>query len=497
MATLSHVPATRLRALNPHPARPAEAFVVYWMAAARRLHWNFALDHAVELARRFERPLVIFEALRCDYPWASDRMHAFVLQGMAEHARALSGRERDGILYYPYVEPSPGAGKGLLAQLATAACAVVTDDFPAFTIPHTVRAAAAQTEVSLVAVDGNGLLPMRAASRVFPTAYAFRRYLQLTLPEHLSASPRRDPLSRLALAGRAVVPEAVRRRWPATPARLLDAAGAQLARLPIDHAVAPAPTPGGTAPGRRALRRFVQAALAGYAEDRNALDQPATSGLSPYLHFGQLSAHEIFRAVADAQAWSVDRLSPRADGKRAGWWGMSPGAESFLDQLVTWRELGFNLCWQRDDYDRWDSLPTWARRTLEQHARDPRPFLYTQEELDAGCTHDPLWNAAQGELRREGRIHNYLRMLWGKKILEWTRSPQEALSTLIELNNRYALDGRDPNSYSGIFWCLGRYDRPWAPERPIFGSIRYMSSRNTARKLDVAAYIRRHAVAGG
>jgi deoxyribodipyrimidine photo-lyase len=172
---------------------------------------------------------------------------------------------------------------------------------------------------------------------------------------------------------------------------------------------------------------------------------------------------------------------------------MSAGAEARLDELVTWRELGFNMAARRDDYDRYESLPDWARKTLEKHQRDRRPTVYSLEDFEAAATHDPLWNAAQRQLVREGRIHNYLRMLWGKKILEWSASPRDALETMIELNNRFALDGRDPNSYSGIFWCLGRYDRAWGPERPIFGTVRYMSSENTARKLHVTQYLRRYA----
>jgi deoxyribodipyrimidine photo-lyase len=171
---------------------------------------------------------------------------------------------------------------------------------------------------------------------------------------------------------------------------------------------------------------------------------------------------------------------------------MSAEAEAFLDQLITWRELGFNCCHMREDYDRYESLPAWARKTLAEHQGDARPHRYSLEEMEAARTYDPLWNAAQTQLVREGQMHNYLRMLWGKKILEGTSSSQEALRVMIELNNRYALDGRDPNSYSGIFWCLGRYDRPWGPERPIFGKVRYMSSANTARKLHVKEYLRKY-----
>jgi deoxyribodipyrimidine photo-lyase len=190
--------------------------------------------------------------------------------------------------------------------------------------------------------------------------------------------------------------------------------------------------------------------------------------------------------------WSSENVAAKANGSSEGWWGASPDVESFLDELITWRELGYNMCWQRDDYDRYESLPDWAQTTLAEHAGDQRAFVYRLEQLEAADTYDPLWNAAQRQLVGEGRIHNYLRMLWGKKVLEWSASPGEALATLSELNNKYALDGRNPNSYSGIFWVLGRYDRAWGPERPIFGKIRYMSSENTARKVRVKDYIRRY-----
>jgi deoxyribodipyrimidine photo-lyase len=194
----------------------------------------------------------------------------------------------------------------------------------------------------------------------------------------------------------------------------------------------------------------------------------------------------------EQEGWMVQRLPSKATGSR-GWWGISDSAEAFLDQLITWRELGYNLCSSRQDYDQYESLPNWALRTLCDHAKDRRTYLYTQGQLETGATHDPLWNAAQMQLVREGRLHNYLRMLWGKKILEWSPTPEEALRVMIELNNKYALDGRDPNSYSGIFWVLGRYDRPWGPERPVFGKIRYMSSENTARKVQVKQYLKEYA----
>jgi deoxyribodipyrimidine photo-lyase len=265
------------------------------------------------------------------------------------------------------------------------------------------------------------------------------------------------------------------------------------ASIPIDHDVRPVDQKGGFSEARQILEAFVEERLSSYVEKRNQPEEEGPSGLSPYLHFGHVSAHQIFHAVMEKEKWFFDRLSDRADGRRSGWWGMGEAAEAFLDQLITWRELGFNMCWQQDDYDRYESLPAWALETLKTHEMDEREYIYSLEEFDKGKTHDPLWNAAQLQLQREGRIHNYLRMLWGKKILQWTASPRKALRVMIELNNRYALDGRDPNSYSGIFWVLGRYDRAWGPQRPIFGKIRYMSSKNTARKVRVKNYIKEYA----
>jgi deoxyribodipyrimidine photo-lyase len=226
-----------------------------------------------------------------------------------------------------------------------------------------------------------------------------------------------------------------------------------------------------------------------YGESRNEPEKKSTSGLSLYLHFGHLSVHEIFSEIAELEKWNPSKLHSKASGKREGFWGMGKSTENFLDELVTWRELGFHFCAHRKDYDQFDSLPEWALKTLKKHSKDKRIFIYSLEEFEQAKTHDSLWNAAQSQLLKEGIIHNYLRMLWGKKILEWSPSPEEALKTLIELNNKYALDGRNPNSYTGIFWVLGRFDHPWPPERPVFGTVRYMSSQNTAKKMKVKNYI--------
>jgi deoxyribodipyrimidine photo-lyase len=479
-------PACRISVINTAPPRTAGAYVLYWMIASRRTSWNFGLQRAVEHAAALGLPLVVFEALRADHEWACDRFHQFVIDGMRDSARACAAA---GVAYHPYVERAAGEGRGLLAALARAAAVVVTDDFPCFFLPRMVAAAGRALDVRLEAVDSNGLLPIRTFDRAFPTAHAFRRALQRELPAHVRDVPAATPLANAALCPAAPLPADITARWPDALAWL--DAGGTLAELPIDHAVAPAEMRGGETAARARLAAFLDEDLPNYGTDRNQPERDVTSRLSPYLHWGHLSAHEVFAALMAREGWLGD-LPSRASGSREGWWGVGPEAEGFLDELVTWREVGYNMSAVRPDYDQYTSLPDWAARTLQAHAGDEREHLYGLDAFDEARTHDPLWNAAQRQLVTEGRIHNYLRMLWGKKILQWAASPREALAIMIALNNKYALDGRNPNSYSGIFWVLGRYDRPWFPERPVFGVVRYMSSENTARKVRVKGYIRRY-----
>ena len=448
------------------------------------------MQRTIEWAAELNKPIIVLEALRARYKWASDRFHHFVIQGMADNARRFADLN---VLYYPYLEPKSGAGQGLLETLAKRAAIVVSDDFPSFFLPRMQRVAARKIDVRLEVVDSNGLLPMRAAEKTYARAFDLRRFLQKELPNHLPNFPQEHPFHGRRLRDLDRLPKSITEKWPLADVEDLAAQPEKLAEFPIDHNVPPVSSrPGGEVAANARLQDFLENKLDRYGDERNQPQQDVASGLSPYLHFGYISSHQIVAQLADKIGWEPDAISEKVNGARAGWWGASETVESFLDELITWRELGYNMSSRESDFARFSSLPEWAQKTLAEHASDERDEIYTLEEFEHAKTHDELWNAAQRQLVSEGIIHNYLRMLWGKKILEWTESPEQALDIMIELNNKYALDGRNPNSYSGIFWVLGRYDRAWGPERQVYGKIRYMSSDNTARKVRVKDYVQQY-----
>ena len=474
----------RLRRLNDARVAAGGDYVLYWSQIYRRLERNHALDHALRCAGELGRPLVVYEGLRLDYPWASRRLHRFVLDGMQANAQRAA---RLGLNYWPFVERAQGEGRGLLRRLATRACLVVTDDWPCFVVPPQSEALARRVEVPVIAVDSNSIVPLSLLGAPVSAAAHLRPRIHKAFAE---AWPHRA-------AARPRVPDAARRPVdPPFAAWAGDAAGTVDA-LPLDASVPVVrETPGGTPAARARLKAFVERRLRGYAEGRSrpcAPDEGHASGLSPYLHFGQLSIEEVVEAaLARTGRWTQDELRIHNRGRREGFFCDDADVNAFLDQAITWRDVG--LGWHRarraDAASLETALPGWALRTLGAHAADRRPYVYSLGELEAGATHDPLWNAAQRELVVTGTIHGYLRMLWGKKVLEWSATPAAAYRALEQLNNKYALDGRDPNSYSGILWCFGLFDRPWAPERPVYGAVRYMSSQNTARKFALASYYR-------
>ena len=490
MAPLPPVPPLRVRVLNPAEVRADGTYVLYWMTLFRRVRSNFALQRALEWGQTLKRPVVVLESVKVDYPYASERLHAFMLQGMAENARRLKGT---AVLHHPWAGLTPGADEGMVAAFAARACVVVADDWPAFFLPKYLAETAAPLDVRFEVVDSNGLLPLAATDRVFSTAFSFRAFLQKELPKHLHDFPVEDPVAK------ADVPRAtpallkgVAEKWPAASAALLEARPEALAALPLEHRVKPVAMAGGSHHAEAKLQLFLARKLQKYPEDRNEPEIDGTTGLSPYLHFGHVSAHQVFAGLAKAEGWTPEKLTKSNGGKREGFWKMSPAAEAFVDQFVTWRELAFNGT-KRDTFWSVDGLPAFAKATLEKHRKDLRPHRYTYEQLEAGRTHDALWNAAQMQMVRSGWFHNYLRMLWGKKILEWSGDAAEAYATMERLMNTWSLDGRDPCSYAGYGWVCGLYDRAWGPERPIFGTVRYMSSDNTARKLSVKNYVRQYA----
>jgi deoxyribodipyrimidine photo-lyase len=302
---------------------------------------------------------VVLEALRVDHEWASRRFHAFVLDGMRDNQAAMA--RQPGVTYYPYLEPCRGAARGLVDALAASAAVVVTDEFPAFFLPAMVERVGRRLDVSLETVDSYGLLPLRAFDRAFGTAQAFRRAWQGALASHLAEGPARDPWADPLAITPWRLPAEIAGRWPDV-FTWLDS-GHRLDDVPVDHAVGATPLRGGAAAAQARLTAFVAEDLAAYGEGRNDPDRDRSSGLSPYLHWGHIGAHEVFERLIAHEGW-LGHLPSRATGAREGWWGMSPAAESFLDELVTWREIGGNMSVLRPhDYDRYESLPSSVRTT--------------------------------------------------------------------------------------------------------------------------------------
>ncbi|MEZ4302082.1 MAG: deoxyribodipyrimidine photolyase [Polyangiaceae bacterium] len=473
---------SRLRRANEKGILREGEYVLYWMQAFRRLSRNHALDYACTCARELKKPLVVYEGLRYDYPWASERHHRFILEGMRDNKAEAA---RLGVNYWPFVATEGETGRGLLRRLSEKACLVVTDDWPCFIVPGQIEALARKSERAVFAVDSCSVVPLSllgapvgAAAhlrprihKAFAAAFGHRARAEAAFPEQGKRGPE--------------APFAV---WDG------DVLGA-LAKVPVDRSVkAVAGVTGGVVAGRERLSEFVTGRLGRYADERSKPASPeegAASGLSAYLHYGHVSIEEVVERVL-VERYGTAEIELGKSGKRDGFYGGDPNVNGFLDEAITWRDVGHQWLWSRrgDEESLARALPGWAMGTLAKHAGDKRAYLYSSEEWEAGATHDRLWNAAQRELVETGTIHNYLRMLWGKKVLEWSASPEEAYRTVVHLNNKYALDGRDPNSYTGMLWCFGLFDRPWAPERATMGTIRYMSSDNTAKKFKVEGYLR-------
>jgi len=439
----------RIRFLNDRPVRRG-GYVLYWMQASQREHYNHALEYAVGEANRLKLPVVVYFGLTDRFPEANARHYTFMLEGLRKTGESL--RKRGLRLVVRRISPEEGA----VALSAEASLAVVDRGYLRIQRQWRTRAAE-RMRCPLIQVESDVVVPVESASpREEYSAATLRPKIHRRLNEFLT------PLRRQAV------------RHPSTDLDLgsidADDIDAAVSRLKIDHQVAPSRHhAGGTGRARRRFERFISGHLDHFADRRNDPSVDRLSGMSPYLHFGQISPLYL--------ALQVSRTS-------------SPGKEAFLEELIVRRELSMNFVLYNRDYDRYQGLPGWARKTLQAHRQDPRPALYSPSALEAAETHDPYWNAAQKEMLLTGKMHGYMRMYWGKKILEWSRSPRRAFQTVLYLNNTYELDGRDPNGFAGVAWCFGKHDRPWG-ERAVFGNIRYMNDRGLRRKFDIDGYVRR------
>jgi deoxyribodipyrimidine photo-lyase len=447
----------RIHQLNDAQERPDRKYVLYWAQMNRRVDANHGLLYAVEIANRLRLPVLYYEGLTCTYQYANDRLHTFVLQGVPEAAKRL---KKAGIGYVFYLRRNRQSPNNIFYQLAKEAAAVVTDDYPVFIARDHNSRVPEKLDIPYYVVDSSCIVPMsQIPTRQF-AAYTIRPKITKLLPKFLHAP---DPLC-IGRRFEEAIPEFH------TPVQ--DGEIADLVRsCEIDHSVGPSLSfEGGRLAAEKLLRFFLENNLKRFDRDRNEPVEHATSHMSPYLHFGQISSLEIALAVKEYAA----KHSVMADG--------------YLEELIVRRELSFNYVRYVDRPERLENLPEWARATIKKHARDKRDPIYTPKQLERAATYDDLWNATQKEMMLRGKIQGYYRMYWGKKVLEWLPDYQLAADWMIDTHGRYALDGRDPNTYTNILWCFGLHDRAWG-ERPIFGKIRYMSGDSTRRKTDAKAYI--------
>jgi len=432
---------------------PPDGAVVYWMSRDQRVADNWALLHAQSLALERQTPLAVVFTLADSFLGATLRQFGFMLRGLAHVAERL---EELGI---PFILLRGNPPDEMCRFIQQHTVGVLVTDFDPLHIKHSWHdQVALSVSIPCIEVDAHNIVPCRvASSRQEYGAYTLRPKIHRVLPDFLDSFP---PLTKHPFS------------WPA-PVKEFDLE-ATLSGITVDRSVAEI---GGLTPGeqggRARLDDFIENGLAAYESERNDPCRHGQSGLSPWLHFGQLSAQRVALEV-------VRQLST------------SPSSEAFLEELIVRRELADNFCLYNNNYDRVEGFPEWAQRTIAAHRHDPRECPYMPKQLETAQTHDPLWNAAQLAMVNTATMHGYLRMYWAKKILEWSPSPEDAMATAIMLNDRYQLDGRDPNGYAGIAWSMGGvHDRAWG-ERPVFGKIRYMNYKGCQRRFAVKEYISRH-----
>ena len=449
----------RIRNLNGAALRPEAKYVLYWCQMNRRVDGNHALAHAIHLANELKLPVLFYEGLSCTYRLANRRLHTFVLEGVPDTAARVA---KLGVGYVFYLRAKRSDADDVLYRLAEDAAAVVTDDYPTFLATRYNARVQQKLTIPFLAVDSSCIVPMNKFEKREYAAYTIRPKIHRLLPGYMKPLVMPQPLQRWT----GPVSEFHR---DVTSGNIPDL----VANCEIDQQVAVSTTfHGGATEAERRLKGFLERNLKRYATDRNQPAAHATSNLSPYLHFGMIGALDVALTV---QSFGIEH---------------NYSSEEYIEEMVVRRELAFNFArFAGPQVECLSSLPEWARKTLLVHAADERNPSYTREQLERAETHDDIWNATQKELLLRGKMHGYYRMYWGKKIIEWSPTCQDALETMIYLHDKYALDGRDPNTYTGILWCFGLHDRPWV-ERPIFGQIRWMSYDGMKRKTDAASYLR-------
>ncbi len=445
----SRIHHARIQPLNSKPFQQ-RAYALYWMQASQRTEYNHALEYAIDAADRISRPLLVYFGLTGSYPEANERHYRFMVDGLREVEAGLADR---GVrMLVARESPETGA-----VALARNACLVVTDRGYTRIQRRWREHVAREADVYVVQVESDVVVPVEIASA----------------KEEYSAATFRPKASR-QLAHFVRPMESAAPRLSAVevdhPSLNLADITDSLESLGIDASVQTVSGfRGGATQADRRLREFIDTRLDRYGDLRNDPGLDLQSNLSPYLHFGQISPLQVYLAVMESG---------------------SPGAEAYVEELVIRRELAVNFVNYNPRYDSFDCLPAWVRNSLQEHSEDGREYDYALDDLEHARTHDEYWNAAQLEMVRNGKMHGYMRMYWGKKMLEWTADPSEAFRLALHLNNKYELDGRDPNGFAGVAWCFGKHDRPWA-ERPVFGKVRYMSAGGLARKFDMKQYVRR------
>ncbi len=437
----------RIRSLNQKSIKKG-TYVLYWMQASQRAEYNHALEYAISKANELHQPVIVFFGMTDHFPEANERHYAFMLEGLREVKRSLEKRGIQLVILHESPE------KGVM-QLSKKASLVVVDR-GYLRIQRAWREnVAKRIDCSFIQVESDVIVPIEETSPKEEYAAAtIRSKIHKKLNHFLIPLKQSDPTVDSSSMDFDFFD--------------MDDAGKAISKLRIDRSVQKVSFfKGGTEEARKHLEVFLEGKLDRFPELRNDPTLDYLSQMSPYLHFGQISPLFIALKVKEIK---------------------SPGIEAFLEELIIRRELSMNFVFYNGKYDSFESIPEWAKKSLRSHQKDKREYLYRLEELEQAKTHDPYWNAAQREMVVKGKMHGYMRMYWGKKIIEWSKTPEEAFCAALYLNNKYELDGRDPNGFTGVAWCFGKHDRPWG-ERPIFGNVRYMNDRGLKRKFDADRYV--------